>query len=363
MNCLICDVTLKNNKSLAGHLRYHHVDYNIKRYYDAFIKKDENDGICHLIDCNNKTNFNGMNHGYLKYCCNSHAQKSEDTLKKTKRTREERYGNEKYTNRKLARKTCQEKYNDEFYNNRPKCATSLLSRNEEEKELWRERVRNTWMNKNMEELELIYSTRKRTMLSKYGNINNIEKQKNTILEKYGVTNISQIKEVKEKVQNFWKTIDDETLNRINENRKNTFLSKYGVEHNMHIPEICSIVSKKSRETRERLGQILPESEISEFKKYYHIVYNETKKTIKKHFTFNELIDRGKCGIDGAIQIDHIFSIKEGFINNIDPKIIGHKENLRLIPWKENDNKKSRCDITLNELLVKKESGTTTRLNG
>jgi len=44
-----------------------------------------------------------------------------------------------------------------------------------------------------------------------------------------------------------------------------------------------------------------------------------------------------------------FAIKQGFVNNVPPFIIGHKENLRIISWEENNKKKSLCDITLDEL--------------
>lgn len=56
----------------------------------------------------------------------------------------------------------------------------------------------------------------------------------------------------------------------------------------------------------------------------------------------ELLDnwekRGRCGVDGAFQLDHIISIQEGYENNISPDKIGSMDNLRMIPWKENREK-------------------------
>ena len=49
-------------------------------------------------------------------------------------------------------------------------------------------------------------------------------------------------------------------------------------------------------------------------------------------------------------LDHIYSIHYGFINNIPPYIIGHRNNLRLIPRSENSSKNKRCDITIDEIL-------------
>ena len=40
-------------------------------------------------------------------------------------------------------------------------------------------------------------------------------------------------------------------------------------------------------------------------------------------------------MDDAYQIDHILSVKYGFENKIDPKVIGNIKNLQMLPWKEN----------------------------
>lgn len=51
--------------------------------------------------------------------------------------------------------------------------------------------------------------------------------------------------------------------------------------------------------------------------------------------------RGKCGVDGAYQLDHIISIKEGFERGIDAESIGDFCNLQFIPWEENLNKRHK----------------------
>jgi hypothetical protein len=48
--------------------------------------------------------------------------------------------------------------------------------------------------------------------------------------------------------------------------------------------------------------------------------------------------RGLCGVEGAYQLDHITSIKKGFLNNVCPTVIGDIGNLQFIPWKENRSK-------------------------
>lgn len=47
--------------------------------------------------------------------------------------------------------------------------------------------------------------------------------------------------------------------------------------------------------------------------------------------------------------DHLFSVSDGFKNNIDPSIISHPANCRIIPHKENQSKNKKSIITLAEL--------------
>jgi hypothetical protein len=60
--------------------------------------------------------------------------------------------------------------------------------------------------------------------------------------------------------------------------------------------------------------------------------------------------RGRAGIPNAHHIDHMVSVNFGFLNDVDPAIIGNIKNLRMIPYRENIAKGPRCSITLDELL-------------
>lgn len=62
--CLICG---ENVKYLARHLKYNHPNYNIKKYYDDFIK-GPHEGICLLCGKETKFNYNDYAKGYRKYC-------------------------------------------------------------------------------------------------------------------------------------------------------------------------------------------------------------------------------------------------------------------------------------------------------
>lgn len=76
---------------------------------------------------------------------------------------------------------------------------------------------------------------------------------------------------------------------------------------------------------------------TEFKYYQHKVHRLTDKV--KHLVegYDES-KRGKMGVDGAYQIDHIIDIKYGFDNDIPAEDIADISNLQFIPWEENNKK-------------------------
>lgn len=79
---------------------------------------------------------------------------------------------------------------------------------------------------------------------------------------------------------------------------------------------------------------------SNFKKYRNRVAVRTK----KNYQLNESIINpnnlklGKCGVEGAHQIDHIITVRLGFEQGIPVEVIAATENLRVIPWLENVQK-------------------------
>ena len=54
----------------------------------------------------------------------------------------------------------------------------------------------------------------------------------------------------------------------------------------------------------------------------------------------------------GISRDHIFSVKQGMITNLNPFIISHPANCRLIKHTENRIKNKKCDISIDELNMK-----------
>ena len=52
----------------------------------------------------------------------------------------------------------------------------------------------------------------------------------------------------------------------------------------------------------------------------------------------------------GVSRDHIISVSYGFTNNIDPSIISHPANCRIILHSENKKKSTKCDLTIDQLL-------------
>jgi len=77
---------------------------------------------------------------------------------------------------------------------------------------------------------------------------------------------------------------------------------------------------------------------------------------KKEFNFS-LIDKfgwyspknKKNNLNGIAR-DHLFSVNDGFLLKVDPKIISHPANCRLVLQKENQHKRAKSEITLNQLM-------------
>lgn len=95
-------------------------------------------------------------------------------------------------------------------------------------------------------------------------------------------------------------------------------------------------------------------DLDKLREYSNLVRIETERTVKNHSNKIKNIElRGK---KKGYDLDHKYSVVEGFKNNVDPLIISHYKNLEVVTWKENSNKKSKCSLTLKELyfLVNKD---------
>jgi len=150
-----------------------------------------------------------------------------------------------------------------------------------------------------------------------------EKLKNINLEKYGVKSYTQTEEFKTKA-------------------KGTWLKKYGVDN----PFKSEKVVKKSIETKRKNGVYRNVDDIKNYKQYCKSVNYYSNITFRENY--NELNPQDfKRGIF-EYNLDHIYPKKEGFRNNIPPKLISHKNNLQMLWWKENKQKHDKTTMTLQD---------------
>ena len=82
----------------------------------------------------------------------------------------------------------------------------------------------------------------------------------------------------------------------------------------------------------------------------------TNLSLKEKYTKEELKLRGQKKEFGHKNIDHRFSIFNGFKLGIIPSIIGSKSNIKLVDCSYNYSKNTKCDITIEELFQKYKEG-------
>jgi len=90
-----------------------------------------------------------------------------------------------------------------------------------------------------------------------------------------------------------------------------------------------------------------QEKVYEFNKYKKCVAYISDKNYKKYrYIINSKnLERGHF----KYHIDHIYSIYDGFINKIDPKIIASPINLRMMKWSANISKNKRSHISIKKL--------------
>ena len=162
--------------------------------------------ICPL--CGKNTNFYGFKRGYSKFCSNECANNSNETKEKFKNTMIEKFGSyEKYI--EYHKKQYKERTKDKPIININKAKQTCLEK---------------YGVDNYTKTEEYKIKSKQTKLQKYGNekFTNIEKHKKTCLEKYGVDNISKTEEYKQKIKLQQKEIQEKIYNTKKQN--NTFNS-------------------------------------------------------------------------------------------------------------------------------------------
>jgi hypothetical protein len=169
---------------------------------------------------------------------------------------------------------------------------------------------------------------KKSSVDKYGvsSANKLEEKKDRIkitnLKKYGCENPFQNETIKEKIKQYYRDNFD------------------GAEYNTQIKEV-----------RDKNGWI-PDDELSKFKLYYRLCRKYTLRNKKEllekwdgyDYYDNEYIRSNfnlYCFNPNYPNIDHKISIKYGFLNNIDPKIISDLDNLCVTKLSINSSKREK----------------------
>lgn len=105
-----------------------------------------------------------------------------------------------------------------------------------------------------------------------------------------------------------------------------------------------------RKTMEDLGYFTPLSQKSEWDRYKQLVWYYTNQNDLS--TLKNYNKRARVEISGSYSLDHKLSIKNGFKEGIDPKIVGSIDNLEFIPSMNNSIKNSKNSITKESLFKK-----------
>jgi hypothetical protein len=128
---------------------------------------------------------------------------------------------------------------------------------------------------------------------------------------------------------------------------------------------CKLIKEKNRKCRScGVEKKIPKYKITcddcryQYYKFYRpsCEFDFDFKTFEAEFNTTDLKKLGwyspsnKGNNLNGVSKDHMYSVKEGFINKIDPEIIKHPANCQLLKYSENSIKKTSCSITIDELI-------------
>lgn len=153
-----------------------------------------------------------------------------------------------------------------------------------------------------------------------------------------------------KFNNKGRVMSDETKKKISNKLKNKFY-----------PKVKNIPLKKCRFCSEfkviKKHKIICEDCKIKYYQFYRPAceFDFNIKQFINEFNFKLLEEYGwyrpsnKGNNLNGISKDHMYSVKDGFINNVGPEIIKHPANCQLLKHGDNNKKNTNSSITLNEL--------------
>ena len=331
---------------ISKSLKKYKVEETIEELY--IIYNNISNVKCNNNKCHNKPRFNNFSKGYSEYCSVKCAKSDIKQKDKVKASNIEKYGVS--SPMKLScvvekgKKTKLKKYGDKNFNNRSKMKETKLRNHGDENYINIAKAKATNIEKHGVECTLLSKSSRakttKTNIEKYGfshhmknpyyanqakaRLNNeetIKKRSETNIKRYGVLFPLENKDIRLKI-------------------KETLLERYGVEYISQ--------SKKYKEIMISKGYHIPDTMLIDCEIYYKKVKQFTNRN--KLELLPNFYKRGISGKENAFQLDHKFSIMEGFMQNIPPYIIGNIANLEMLPWRKNIKKSKKCSITIDEIL-------------
>lgn len=244
-----------------------------------------------LCYCGNPVNYLKYSVGYSERCSRKCVYTDPEVSKKRKETCIEKYGVSSFTKTKeyieKTKKTNNEKYGVDFY-------------------LQSDEIREIRIEKNLDKYGVSHHMKSKQFMKEF---------KKNIVKKFGVDNVSKLDFIKEK-------------------KKETFNKSYGFDHIFSSNEIKGDFFEK----KYGYNPYIPIEKKTEFDIYKNEVWKLTYRVKKRliedwngyDYYDNELIKDNynlHYNNNNYPSIDHKISIHYGFINKIDPSIIGDIKNL------------------------------------
>jgi len=234
------------------------------------------------------------------------------------------------------------------------CCKKCSNNSEQTKNKFRERYNSL----SKEEKQERNRKRTETVKERYGgytleNTELVKKVRTTMIERYGVEHSFQSSILRNKAISTWMgrygTDNPFKSNLIKEKIIDVLIKKYGVTNAANIDSEKRI--ENVMKTKIERGWVIPDEFLSDYQLYRKRVKRLTEKTYKEHkgkINPNnfERVTNGKSGY----QLDHKYSILEGFLNDVEAEKISHHCNLQMLEWEVNRTKSKRCDIELQELI-------------
>jgi len=119
-------------------------------------------------------------------------------------------------------------------------------------------------------------------------------------------------------------------------------------HGNRCPKCQSKISGEKRSgPNSALWKNYSEEDVKKFIAYRASVSQLTRQNYKRHKSVINPLDLKRSKEEYAV--DHIYSVRAGFDNNIASEVISNPSNLRMLPFASNISKSDRCDISIEGL--------------